>query len=131
MSKLNVDEIRNSLDSETTPPNIPGLKPQLASAWVNFNGTGVVSIRDSFNVSSVTDNGIGNYRANFIDDMPNENYSAVTSGDVESSNIPLMSVEEYTTGYARIQSTGWDGGGASPSFPADRPFISLLVFCGN
>jgi hypothetical protein len=34
-------------------------------AWVNFNGSGTVAIRDSKNVSSITDNGTGNYTVNF------------------------------------------------------------------
>lgn len=50
-------------------------------AWVNFNGTGTVAIRASGNVSSITDNGTGNYRVNFTTAMPDANYSAVvTSG---------------------------------------------------
>ena len=44
-------------------------------AWVNFNGTGTVAIRDSGNVSSITDNGTGNYTANFTTNMPDTNYS--------------------------------------------------------
>ena len=36
-----------------------------AKAWVNFNGTGTVAIRASFNVSSITDNGVGNHTINF------------------------------------------------------------------
>jgi len=44
-------------------------------AWVNFNGTGTVAIRASFNVSSITDNGTGNYTVNFTTAMPDGNYS--------------------------------------------------------
>jgi hypothetical protein len=47
----------------------------IAKAWVNFNGTGTVAIRNSFNVSSVTDNGTGDYTINFTTAMPNANYS--------------------------------------------------------
>jgi len=46
-------------------------------AWVNFNGTGTVAIRDSGNVSSITDNGTGNYTVNFTNAMPDVNYAAV------------------------------------------------------
>lgn len=49
-------------------------------AWVNFNGVGSVSIRASGNVSSITDNGVGDYTINFITSMPDVNYSLVTSG---------------------------------------------------
>jgi len=34
-------------------------------AWVNFNGTGTVAIRASYNVTSITDNGLGLYTLNF------------------------------------------------------------------
>jgi len=49
----------------------------IAKAWVNWNGTGTVAIRSSFNVSSITDNGTGNYTVNFTTAMPNTNYSTV------------------------------------------------------
>ena len=48
-------------------------------AWVNFNGTGTVAIRASFNVSSITDNGTGDYTVNFTTAMPDVNYSIVGS----------------------------------------------------
>ena len=48
-----------------------------AKAWVNFNGTGTVAIRDDFNVSSITDKGAGNYAINFTQSFSNANYSAV------------------------------------------------------
>jgi hypothetical protein len=44
-------------------------------AWVNFNGTGTVAIRASGNVSSITDNGTGDYSINFSTAMPDANYS--------------------------------------------------------
>lgn len=57
----------------------------VAKAWVNFNGTGTVAIRDSFNVSSITDNGTGDYTVNFTDAMPNANYAALVTGTGFSS----------------------------------------------
>ena len=45
-----------------------------ARAWVNFNGTGTVAIRQSVNVSSITDNGNGDYTVNFSTAMPDANY---------------------------------------------------------
>ena len=44
-------------------------------AWVNFNGTGTVAIRASGNVSSITDNGVGDYTVNFTTAMPDTNYA--------------------------------------------------------
>jgi len=58
-------------------------------AWVNFNGTGTVAIRASGNVSSITDNGTGDYTVNFATAMPDVNYCpvAMTSGDADISVI--------------------------------------------
>lgn len=49
----------------------------LCRAWVNFNGTGTVAIRGSFNVSSITDSGTGFYTVNFTTAMPDTNYAAM------------------------------------------------------
>jgi hypothetical protein len=49
-------------------------------AWVNFNGTGTVAIRASFNVSSITDNGTGEYTVNFTTAMSDANYSCFNFG---------------------------------------------------
>ena len=58
--------------------NASGSAPVYACrAWVNFNGTGTVAIRGSGNVSSITDNGTGDYTANFTTAMPDANYAVV------------------------------------------------------
>ena len=49
-------------------------------AWVNFNGTGTVAIRESGNVSSITDNGTGDYTINFTTAMSDANYSVTGAG---------------------------------------------------
>jgi hypothetical protein len=51
-----------------------------AKAWVNFNGTGTVAIRASFNVTSITDNGDGDYTVNFTNALTDSNYAAVFGG---------------------------------------------------
>ena len=61
--------------------NASGSAPVYACrAWVNFNGTGTVAIRASGNVSSITDNGTGDYTVNFTTAMPDANYSVVSMG---------------------------------------------------
>ncbi len=77
---LRVDTILASDGSQTTPPSIPGLDVRFSAAWVNFNGQGVVSIRESYNVSSITDNGTGSYDVNFINALSG-NYSALVGGN--------------------------------------------------
>lgn len=57
-----------------------------AKAWVNFNGTGTVAIRDSFNVTSITDNGIADYTVNFTSALSTGYAWAVSSGDASPGN---------------------------------------------
>lgn len=55
--------------------NASGSAPVYAArAWVNFNGTGTVAIRAAGNVSSITDNGVGDYTVNFATAMPDINF---------------------------------------------------------
>ncbi len=49
-------------------------RPQECKAWVNFNGQGSVSIRDEFNIDSITDEGTGVYLVNFTNPMADTNY---------------------------------------------------------
>ena len=60
-----------------------------AKAWVNFNGTGTVAIRDSLNVASLTDNATGNYSVNFSSSMANAGYSVGSSVD-QISPFPII-----------------------------------------
>lgn len=53
-------------------------------AWVNFNGTGTVAIRASGNVSSITDNGVGDYTVNFTTAMPDANFVAHCNTESDS-----------------------------------------------
>ncbi len=55
-------------------------------AWVNFNGTGTVAIRASGNVTSITDNGTGDYTVNFTTAMPDANYSISQTLSAQASN---------------------------------------------
>jgi hypothetical protein len=61
-------------------PTVSGTAPlYMCRAWVNFNGTGTVAIRASGNVSSITDNGTGNYTVNFTTAMTDANYAVCGS----------------------------------------------------
>ena len=74
-------------------------------AWVNFNGTGTVAIRASFNVTSITDNNTGDYTVNFTTAMPDANYcfsgfSNKTSSTNRGAVILAIDVDETGTGNA-------------------------------
>lgn len=87
----------------------------IAKAWVNFNGTGTVAIRDSFNVSSITDNGTGDFTINFTTAMPNANYAVAGTNAFSSSNVSVYAIKprsssDLTTTSVRILSTFTSGG---------------------
>jgi len=68
--------------------------------FVNFNGTGTVAIRDSGNVSSITDNSTGNYTVNFTNNMPDVNYTMVgryDRGDLSGGTDGVQGVPTDTT----------------------------------
>lgn len=77
--------------------NSDGTENYKCRAWVNFNGTGTVAIRASGNVSSITDNGTGDYTVNFTTAMPDANYCAVCSPDPTGDSLPmrLFTIETY------------------------------------
>jgi hypothetical protein len=63
-------------------PTVSGTAPlYMCRAWVNFNGTGTVAIRASGNVTSITDNGVGDYTVNFTTAMPDANYSVLSAAE--------------------------------------------------
>ena len=77
MSQIKANDLTN------VTGGIPTVKSQqlIPTAWVNFNGTGTVAIRDSEGVSSITDSSSGRYIVNFAAALANANYSAVVSGN--------------------------------------------------
>ena len=100
----------------------------LAKAWVNFNGTGTVAIRASFNVSSITDNGTGDYTVNFTTALADANYGYAVSGREDESGtltwaaVPQPArVAQTTTAFRIITKTS-----AGSAF--DFNSVSLSVF---
>ena len=83
MSTAKFDTLQNAAGSLSVP--VATVVNGSAKAWVNFNGTGTVAIRASFNVSSITDNGVGNFTVNFTTAMPDNNYS-VSLSNTQTAN---------------------------------------------
>jgi hypothetical protein len=61
-------------------------------AWVNFNGTGVVAIRASYNVSSITDNGVGDYTVNFTNALADANYAVAVCTTATGGGGPVITI---------------------------------------
>ena len=75
--------------------NDDGSENYKCRAWVNFNGTGTVAIRESGNVSSVTDSAVGRYTVNFLTSLPDNVYSVVSDSSAwiaNSSNLTTSSI---------------------------------------
>ena len=96
-----------------------------ARAWVNFNGTGTVAIRDSGNVSSIVDTGTGLYTVNFATAMPDADYVMSAS----SGNITTIT----TTGRSHPRDGAWTASTAyfrnvltSTSAAHDDQYIGLI-----
>ena len=88
-----------------------------AKSWVQFDGRSTPSIADSFNVSSITDNGTGDYDVNFSTNMSNANYSVVTGGnylDNDSGGRVFAIVRTLATTDYQVKIFG-DGGGSLDS----------------
>tara|TARA_Y100000004_G_scaffold130795_1_gene147496 strand:+ start:761 stop:1132 length:372 start_codon:yes stop_codon:yes gene_type:complete len=101
MSTLKVNNITDTSGGSSNL-EVPGA----AKAWVNFVGTGTVSIRDNLNVSSITDNGTGDYTVNWNNDFANNDYSAVASAG-GTSGIPMVKIarsdEDFAVGSIRME----------------------------
>ena len=95
-------------------------------AWVNFNGTGTVAIRASGNVSSITDNGAGDYTVNFTTAIVDANYSvsiAAASSTIGNNLCTRISGTTVSTSNVRLL-TASGGGGAL----ADCETVAVSVF---
>jgi hypothetical protein len=99
----------------------------LAKAWVNFNGTGAVAIRDRYNVSSITDNGPGDCTVNFTTAMPDANFSAVVGigGDSTSTGNGAWAqrIRSTTTSSVRLWTVRPDNGGL-----VDSSDVNVAIF---
>ena len=96
-------------------------------AWVNFNGTGTVAIRDSGNVTSITDNATGNYTVNFSTAIEDANYCAlITSGSAGSYSVTnpdfIAKASTYAVGSVTVRIAGASGG------TRDENAVNVAIF---
>ena len=100
---------------------------QLAKVWVNFNGSGTVEIRDDFNVSTLTDNGTGDYTVNFTNAMADTNYAVTLSAASDttggSGNRRIISPRTKATNSHRISCNA-----VSNSDAKDCVQVNMVIF---
>jgi hypothetical protein len=97
-----------------------------ARAWLNFNGSGTIATRASGNVSSVVDNGTGNYNINFTTAMPDTNYTVTgTTKDTlgsSSSTTRIVAPYLFTTGAVSVNTT------SAAATLVDCDFVGIAIF---
>jgi len=103
-----------------------------ARAWVMFDGTGTAAIESSANISSLTDNGTGDYTLSFTTAMPDTNYCLVygtskyTQNQVHWTN--LYSTSSRATGSVRVSTNYIAGGGDTVTYRGDLEPIGVAIF---
>lgn len=124
MSTLSVATVKSQ---NTLPPAIQNSSGTeigtFCRAWVNFNGTGTVAIRASFNVTSITDGGVGSYTINFTTAMPDANYS-ITVSSALTSNYPIYGMGTPVAGGVAIALANQT---ASAQTAADSTYVYVAV----
>ena len=122
MSTLKVNTIQNTSAAHSSTPE--QIAQGRCKAWVNFNGTGTVAIRDSFNVGSITDNGTGSYALNFSTAMPSADYVLCMSGSTNNSYTRAgTQVPASMTASAAAVFTANSGGTS-----VDREYCAVAIF---
>lgn len=125
VSYKNLTKLSPNDNRVKTALNASGTAPIYACrAWVNFNGTGTVAIRASGNISSITDNGVGDYTANIITAMPDANYSSLaTAEDTFGGSAPISTQKYATKTTSSVSFKFWNYNGVA----ADAETVNMTI----
>lgn len=132
------DNIPAVMNGDTGAPKIKaaafegqsGAAPVFASrAWVNFNGEGTASVRASGNVSSVTDNGLGDFTINFATALPDSNYAlnGTCSSNSNIQNFPAAVVTISLVGALTATTARILTGDSRNGNRQDMPFVCITI----
>jgi hypothetical protein len=94
----------------------------LSRAWVNFDGTGTVAIRASGNVSSITDNGTGDYTINFTTVMPDANYAFTVGSSKSSGDLNTPNSVTVLSSSLRVEIIAYT------TSPRDQDYVCVSIF---
>ena len=120
---LSTDPVAFYIANKALSPGLVG--SQLCRAWVTFNGTGTVAIRASFNVSSITDNGTGDYTITLTTAMPDGNYAVVGMTDRSNSGGASISIDtDNAPGTSSFKVHCYSDGGSL----VDGQYVAVAVF---
>ena len=122
MSTIKANTLLHSDGSTTTQPSIPALDQRMASAWVAFNGSGI--IKGDYGVSSITDSATGNYIVNFSTTRASVTYSAIAQTERQVAwTDGGIDVRNQTTSSVRVVNVEYASGAG-----ADSPYVSVNIF---
>ena len=103
----------NSMTIRGEGSNQTSIQQGLNKTWINLNGTGTIATRDSFNVTSITDNSTGDYTITIATDMASGNYTVATNaGDKQLSSLGHVGINGESApaaGSIRLGTTATDG----------------------
>ena len=121
--------------NSATVSTVSGTAPlYMCRAWVYFNGTGTIAIQGSGNVTSITDNAVGDYTVNFTTAMPDTNYSVAgglgnSSGTGDLAGFIQLNMQSSqasvppTTSAIRFRTVN-----APSSAVVDVPYVYINIF---
>jgi hypothetical protein len=107
--------VANTINTDTGLFSTNNAYSGVAKAWCNFNPSGTPTISSSFNVSSLTRNGTGDYSLNFATAMVDANYATVTNTTITTSTYVFSGVNTQTTTYTRVSMVTTSGSGSDQS----------------
>ena len=113
----------SNLNDGTNTGNTTDMIKGSARAWVNFNGTGTVAIRAAYNVSSITDNGVGNYTVNFTNAMQDANYVASGLSNVTLNNVSVVNINTIAINSFMIYTYN-----TASTVTVDREIVHVSIF---
>jgi hypothetical protein len=99
-----------------------------AKAWVNFNGNGTPAARNSLNISSITDNGSGDYTNNFANSLGDANFSATSNSRNSANNdVYVCGIHTFATSSIRTVHNNSSQGVLYASTRLDHTDIGVAI----
>ena len=106
-SSGNIEAITNDDDAVDADAVVKG--------WINFNGSGTIAINDSYNVTSITDNGIGDYTITWDKDFTNAYYAVSGMSTLGASKEVSIGIVSQAVGTVNISMKNYDGASVDPT----------------
>ena len=108
-----------------------GLSQFTAKVWANLNGNGTIALRDSHNISSVTDNGTGDYTFTFSNAMANTNYAALCTSYNGTSSGDFQDVDHMVNATGNVRVKNGYVSGTDSSMSAHNVLACQIVIFGD